>query len=314
LIDIIYIAGAGRSGSTIIENRIATMLGVPAVGETVYLWHHGVVDDQRCGCGEPFSECPFWTAVMQQGNLQDHSEVLQRFWDDRLHGLRAIPRILLLGRRDKTFTEIARAYAALFSALAAVSGSTMLIDSSKEPGFWLFLRLVPGIRVKTVHVVRDSRAVAFSWRRLVVKPELVTQRIEHMGLIPSWKTAIKWNTVNLIFSVARGRPHRNSYASIRYEDFAANPDQALAEVLKKLDLNSPVTTASGVAGGSTLQRSTLQHSVSGNPVRFEESRLSKIKVDDEWKRSMPRMMRTVVTMLSFPLLVAYGYLPARSES
>jgi Sulfotransferase family len=307
LIDVVYIAGAGRSGSTVIENRLAAALGAPAVGESVYLWHHGVLDDQLCGCGEPFSHCPFWTEVMRQGIPPQHVDALQQFWAARLHGLRAIPRILFLGRRDKTLDRAARAYGALFSAVATVSGSTTLVESSKEPGFWLFLRLVPGIRVRTLHVVRDSRAVAFSWRRLVVKPELASQRLEHMGRNPYWSTALKWDIVNIVFSAGRGHLHGSTFATLHYEEFAAAPDQFVAHALERLELEAPATAEPGA-----VDDRSVQHSVAGNPVRFQPERLSSIAVDDEWTRSMPRLMRALVTALTFPLLAAYGYVGPRA--
>ena len=188
-----------------------------------------------------------------------------------------------------------------------MSGSTTLIESSKEPGFWLFLRLVPGIRVRTLHVVRDSRAVAFSWRRLIVKPELASQRVEHMGRNPYWSTALKWDIVNVLFSVARSRPHRSTFATLRYEAFAAAPDTSVADAVERLELEARAAAEPGA-----VDDHAVQHSVSGNPVRFQPERLSSIAIDDEWTRSMPRTMRALVTALSFPLLVAYGYVRPRA--
>jgi len=60
---VLYIGGLGRSGSTLIERLLGQVPGVCAVGELVHLWDRGITEDERCGCGEPFRQCPFWSQV-----------------------------------------------------------------------------------------------------------------------------------------------------------------------------------------------------------------------------------------------------------
>ena len=59
----LYLGGLGRSGSTLIERLIGQLPGVCPVGELVHLWERGITEGERCGCGEPFRECPFWQQV-----------------------------------------------------------------------------------------------------------------------------------------------------------------------------------------------------------------------------------------------------------
>ncbi len=274
------------------------------MGETVYLWNRGVLSDHRCECGEPFSRCSFWTDVMDQARIHElYSVAFERMWEQRSHSLRAIPRLLIRGRRDPNFHAAASAWGALFRAIAGVAGSTIVIESSKEPAFWLFLRLVPNIRVRTVHVVRDSRAVAFSWHRRPVRPELAHQRVELMGVVPYWKSAIKWSVVNLVFMTFRGRLHRGAFMTVKYEDFARSPDSCLSTIERRLGLE-PASTATP---RPRSEPHLAQHSVSGNPVRFEPDRLAKVSLDREWRSSMPRRARALVAVLTLPLLIAYGY-------
>src|SRR6185312_11260354 len=60
---ILSIAGAGRSGSTLLAMLLGGLPGCTAVGELRHIWERGVIANRLCGCGEPFHECPFWTAV-----------------------------------------------------------------------------------------------------------------------------------------------------------------------------------------------------------------------------------------------------------
>src|SRR3954454_784259 len=60
---VVFIGGFGRSGSTLLEALLSRVDGALALGEVEHLWERGVRDDEICGCGTPFSECPFWTGV-----------------------------------------------------------------------------------------------------------------------------------------------------------------------------------------------------------------------------------------------------------
>jgi hypothetical protein len=60
---VLFLAGMGRSGTTLLERVMAGATGVVGLGEVVHLWKRGLVDDERCGCGLPFSACPFWQRV-----------------------------------------------------------------------------------------------------------------------------------------------------------------------------------------------------------------------------------------------------------
>ena len=60
---VLYIAGWGRSGSTLLERLLAEVDGVTLLGEVVHLWERGVREDELCACGTAFSGCPFWSEV-----------------------------------------------------------------------------------------------------------------------------------------------------------------------------------------------------------------------------------------------------------
>ena len=60
---VLYLGGLGRSGTTLVERLLGELPNVCALGEVVHLWQRDIVDDERCGCGESFSRCAFWTAV-----------------------------------------------------------------------------------------------------------------------------------------------------------------------------------------------------------------------------------------------------------
>ena len=60
---VLMLGGFGRSGSTLLERCLAECQGAVGVGEVLHLWERGLRDDELCGCGVPFSACPFWQHV-----------------------------------------------------------------------------------------------------------------------------------------------------------------------------------------------------------------------------------------------------------
>ena len=58
-------------------------------------------------------------------------------------------------------------YARTYAAIAQVSGRRVVIDSSKHASLAFCLSTSPALDLRVVHVIRDSRAVAYSWSRVV---------------------------------------------------------------------------------------------------------------------------------------------------
>ena len=60
---IVYIAGLGRSGSTILDRLLGAQPEFHSAGEVASTWSQGVLEDRLCSCGQPFSSCAFWERV-----------------------------------------------------------------------------------------------------------------------------------------------------------------------------------------------------------------------------------------------------------
>src|SRR5438876_950187 len=93
---VLFVAGTGRSGSTVVSNLIGSVPGAVSVGELRYLWERGVGEKALCGCGAVFPDCPFWARVLNRAypdGPPDVSEV--RRAERELLRLRALPRLLL---------------------------------------------------------------------------------------------------------------------------------------------------------------------------------------------------------------------------
>src|SRR4051794_15439538 len=65
-IKVLYIGGYGRSGSTLLVQLLGQIEGFHSVGEMWNIWQQCFTENQLCGCGKPFHECPFWSAVVEE--------------------------------------------------------------------------------------------------------------------------------------------------------------------------------------------------------------------------------------------------------
>ncbi|MBV8982736.1 MAG: sulfotransferase, partial [Acidimicrobiia bacterium] len=169
---VLYIAGTGRSGSTLLARILHASGGVFAGGELRYVWQRGVLEDRLCGCGERFSRCPFWTDVIDRGfGGPAHVDAQKVVAEQRaLTRLRQVPKILTTGGGGVS-GEYLHTLSKLYSAIAQVSGCELIVDSSKLPSYGCVLGQVPGLDVRFVHLVRDPRGAAYSWTRAKALPD-----------------------------------------------------------------------------------------------------------------------------------------------
>jgi len=109
---VLYIAGTGRSGSTVLANLLGEVDGFFAAGEVRFLWQRGLVENRLCGCGAPVSECAVWREVFEvaarRGAPVDAAAMVRRLRDTgRIRHLPAMVAGRLIPRLDPTCAESA---------------------------------------------------------------------------------------------------------------------------------------------------------------------------------------------------------------
>jgi hypothetical protein len=187
----------------------------------------------------------------------------------------------------------------LFVSLQKVSKANIFIDSSKFPSHGFILSQISPIELQVLHLIRDPRAVAYSWKR----KKVFDPGKDPAGLIQPHSTirsTIMWDWWNFLIEWLWGR--EDNYTRVFYEQFIHQPASELRRALATLDgeaLRPPPIEDHSVRLG-------LHHSVSGNPSRFQTG-VVKLQLDDEWTRSMTPSERLVINTLSLPLLIRYHY-------
>ena len=309
-IPVIFIAGAGRSGSTLLDRLLGQSEQLASLGELRHLWVRGLRENQLCGCGSPFSECVFWRAAMEEAfgcraNIKLTEIIrLQKTVDQ----LANVPTLLGLLRPAPAYRvalhDYSKILAKLYGAIAALTKRT-IIDSSKDPSHGLLLAKLPALEMDVIHLIRDSRAVAFSLQRSKERPEIYWRK-ELMPKLSPLRSAARWSVVNA-FSECLANKAKRSFRVI-YEDLVSSPRQLMARLAEHLNIPD---LASKVRPDGTVSLG-LAHTVSGNPMRFVQGDI-RLACDDEWERRMPLISRASVTAATWLQLRRYGYLRARSS-
>lgn len=303
---VLYITGSGRSGSTLLERVLGGAEGYVNVGELIELFRWVAPQDERCGCGEAFSACPFWTEVGEKafggwspqlvGRIADLQRMVAR--------QRKLPQLLV---RPQTMAaelaEYREQYRRLYAALREVSGGGVVVDASKWPAQGLALARSDDLDVRLLHLVRDVRGVAFSWAKSgVARPHAVGERAT-MAVHPVARTAARWSAFQGEAEViGRVVPH---YHRLRYEDFVADPSGTVVRARRSLGLVSDSDELPHLEGSSATLGAS--HGIGGNPSRFRVG-VQTLRLDEEWRRAMSTADRRTATLVALPVLARYGYL------
>jgi Sulfotransferase family len=304
-IPVLFIAGAGRSGSTLLDRVIGTHEGFRSMGELHFIWERSYGQNQLCGCGLPFHECSFWEEVSKKAfgvsadEVDDTTAVkLKEYigWKRYLCQL-ALPRNS--ARYQSALLDYGDLLERLYGGILSASRGRVIVDSSKDPVHGLILSKLPGFELHVVHLVRDPRAVAFSWKRSRRRPEIHWE-VQDMPIENIYTSAIRWSGQNILAELL-GRLAQ-SYSRVRYEDFVAAPTPALARIFMPYEWMGDTLAA---AEGMAVELEPT-HTVSGNPMRFKHGEV-KLTIDSEWLSTMSPYDRRSVTAVTWPFLARYGY-------
>jgi hypothetical protein len=309
---VLYIGGALRSGSTLVGRVAGQVPSFVHVGELVFVWDRGVLENQLCGCGEPFADCVFWQEVGERafGGWRKADAIAVAELQSRVERLRHIPSLISLRPRAafrRDLADYSARLAALYEAVAEVSGASVIVETSKGPAHALVLRHVADVDVRVCLLVRDSRGVAYSWTRRKRRPEISTSEA-YMDNYSTTRVAAEWIGFNAAFTCGPllGVPTQRT----RYEDFVVDPAAELARIVQFAGGDGD--RRPDIFGDGTVTLA-LDHSVAGNPMRFTSGEVT-VTADEEWRKAMPSGRRRLTTLLTAPWLLRYRYLPAPGRS
>jgi Sulfotransferase family len=264
---VVYVMGAGHSGSTI--------LGL-ALGNCSDSFYAGELDEWLLVSGKPSlggaERTKFWDDVreaMRDGGAQElfggevnrlveRSSSLLRF--DRWPERRA-----MLRRYGQVSEELLR-------AIARTASASYVVDTSHFPLRARELQKLDGVELYLVLLVRDPQDVVASNVREISRHEVAERRIRILTM-----NANLWLTQLLSLLVFLRQP-RERRVFVRHESFIADPEGVLRQVVDSLGTGVALPDLTALRAGVALQGNSL---IMSQTIAVKRSTLPTVR----WSRS-----------------------------
>lgn len=299
----VYIGGAGRSGTTLLEILLGNQQASVCVGEVREYFDYTRDKSMPCGCGEFICECSFWqkvnTSLESQGiDLNEMGDISKRLTQSR--NLWKLP---FIKRYSSDWTKLVQSTQALYDTVARLSGAKYIIDSSKSAMQLAVLKEFKNKdELKVIHQIRDPRGVAYSWSQNIKQIETESGLVEFPRR-SFYLSGIRW----LMENAAMEYISRGLYCSkVSYEKLADNPTRTIGDALAVVGLKVEEFEISATESKVISLQPYLSHSIGGNPMRQSADGVA-IKCDMKWKKELSPFRKLGLGLLTYPSLKRYGY-------
>lgn len=193
-----------------------------------------------------------------------------------------------------------KSHLAMLESIATLTDHEFIIDSSKTARHNAFrpfyLRRHLSYPLQLVHLVRDPRACVWSVIRWRLRGDHVHRHAYQLGVAAL--TAFSWIGANLAAELYRFCHHEAS-VRVNYDELL---QRGFPDSLKSL---GPVGRLEDVV----IERNENCHSMGGNEIRNRARVI--VEQDTTWKAQIPKSVRILVTALTWPLMLRYGFLQVR---
>jgi hypothetical protein len=317
-VKVLSIVGEGRSGTTVLAAILGEVEGFFDAGELHWVWGRSLIQQRPCGCGRPPAQCPVWSRVVEgtfgvppedqatgRGGMATGEVVAdERELVARRNRFRLLRRADRSGPAWPALDRMRAVTGNLYANLVDVTGARVIVDASKRPEDAAVLAGVSSVDLYVLHIVRDPRAVVFSWSRLKPSPDgtSVMQRMRPSRIVRDWMES------NAGAEVLRRHVPADRWFFSTYEDFAARPRETVREIVAFMREagEAPFITDDTVVLAAN-------HTLLGNPDRFRTGAVT-IAPDERWRSQMPRRQKVGVQVATWPLMRRYGYLGSSGRS
>lgn len=297
---IVYIAGAGRSGSTILDIVLGANHKVLGMGELNNLFTSGWSNNEYCSCGQRANSCPFWGKVKTEWE-RDATITLSQYihLQSKYIRFRSLPRLWLQKfSKSSQFKIFEYETIRLYRIIAETSDATVLVDSSKLPYRLLALKIM-GFNPGVVHLVRDGRAVLNSLKK-EFKADLKAGVQNDINPKSTIRTAIFWLLANNLTAHFRKNLR---YILVKYEDFISDSIGELERIENAFSINLG-DSKNLIANQKSIVKG---HTIAGNRLRMQKEIKIKSHPDESWREKVSSSSVKRFELIAGSLLSKYGY-------
>ncbi|MEQ9623691.1 sulfotransferase family protein [Coleofasciculus chthonoplastes] len=291
---LVYIAGYGRSGSTLLDTLLGNHPAIFSAGELSF-WFEELLNGSLCSCGKPYHKCEFWQRIINQL----HMKIPEFNYEEANCITRNVEKVTFSNKSSINYINL---WEITFNSILEVSEKEIIVDSSKSirKTFRRVNLLTKNLdfEVKVIHLVRDPRAVIWSIQRGSNRLLEAGKPAKIFGGM--LRGLIGWILVNGAVEMMRLQIKPSDILFLRYEDIIAEPATQILRVGNFLNIDIE-TLIKHVEEKSPLNAG---HGIAGN--RMRRQGLIFFKKDEEWKYKLPQPIR-LLSLLPLILFNKYGY-------
>lgn len=280
---LLYIMGAGRSGSTILSIILGSHPKVISVGE-IKAWpkYEGLPRDKIDKKNIIFWEKVLDTYISLSGRPPNFAQL-----KDLCNEIES-PNKLLLNLLNKQYFLRIKDYIEhinnLISSILIISKKNIVLDSSKNVCRALFLLKFLNTNVKVIYLIRDPRGTLWSFMK---------KNVEQKPKKPV-KAIIDYVAINSAASFTRYL-FRKQVIKVRYEDLVLSPEKEIATIAQFIGIYpKPLTERF-----NSKKEFKIKYLIDGNRVR--KNNCIKFKADEEWKNKLPKVYKILCKIIASPI-------------
>jgi len=289
-INLIYLLGAGRSGTTALAALLGGHNDVSTLGEMHQFYDH-IRDNKECSCGETLNNCKFWSPVIKKlpSEIINNPNSFQKM-SDKLEYHSSIPFHFLSCQNSESLITYNYNQSLILKASQEAKQTKYVLDSAKYLGRFLSLKQNKDINLKGVYMTRDVRGVINSFSKKVQSSRSPLSTIIYYYSVNCVSQWVYWL-------------NRKSILKIRYEDLINRPEGVIEKICLFLDISSNEL----LEKFSNNEDFNIGHIIGGN--RIKTNKTIKMNFKDSWKTSMSRSFQLTYYFLTLPLMLMNKYRP-----
>lgn len=258
-INILYIYGAGRSGTTLLDCVLGQHGRFFSLGQFLSMPTILERESQICACGERVKDCSFWSPFIDEFESTLRSIQQARSPDyffargHRLLELWMCVQFFLFGKLPDVPKDHMERQERILRSISERSHCSWLVDSSKKPLRLLALLRLKNVNTCVIYVIRDGRGFIASKKK--------EKSARKTG---PFLSAISWAYQNFLAFMIHSRVTPENRIMISYEDFIKDPGMQVTRILDKFGITEEMPPL-----GYEYYDPSATHMPFGNLMRLE---------------------------------------------
>jgi len=278
-VNLIYLLGAGRSGTTLLATLLNNHEQIETLGE-MHQFYEFLEEGKTCSCGDKLQNCLVWENIETKQSSEEISVRRKLLEKAEKHG--QTPKLLLTKNVNKKYLQIQEE---LFSQIQQQRKSEWFLDSSKYITRYLLLKKSKKLNLKGIYVVRDPRGVVYSFQKKVQTSKTPLSAL------------LYYNLINFFGEIVYRLDKDKEVLKIRYEDLVEKPEATLAKIYAHIFEEK-------INNEDLPDYFKMPHIIGGN--RMKAKKKIKIKSDEKWK-VIKNYKQIIYYILSLPLCIINNY-------